>query len=423
MKFGIREVTDITFKAKSSVYIGSRLFVPGQTVLAIDSAKTSTLEGAATTVYATGGRGNTRLIAWEGEKTLTFTLEDALISPMGISILTGAGLINNTNSKDKVHIHRTFLNIVEQDTTTEPQKTKYFVNLTDALDEDEEICAQAPLFALVAENDGSLTGEMLKIDTINKNKVYLKNEGDEAKKALGKAVVIDCYTLKNEASVYEVQIDAANFAGYYYVEGETYFRKQETGKDMPAYLTIPNVKIQSNFTFTMAPTGDPSTFTFTMDAFPGYTYFNKTKKVLCVIQIVDETKAPKPDMQSVMIHNDNEGQISPDKEDKDSLSSRTTPIFGTDIIFVNGTDGTTELTKTDCTWDKVTRTLTFEKTSNKTVKVIVNPNSPFASKGALNGDGVNEPITPSETRDFCGTTFTPTDLEPIEYTWYIVKKK
>lgn len=423
MKFGIREVTDITFKAKSSVYIGSRLFVPGQTVLAIDSAKTSTLEGAATTVYATGGRGNTRLIAWEGEKTLTFTLEDALISPMGISILTGAGLINNTNSTDKVHIHRTFLNIVEVNTTGD----KYFVNLTDALDKDEDICETAPLFALVAENDGSLTGEMLKIDAIDisDKKVYLKNEGDEAKKALGKAVVIDCYTLKNEASVYEVQIDAANFAGYYYVEGETYFRKQETGKDMPAYLTIPNVKIQSNFTFTMAPTGDPSTFTFTMDAFPGYTYFNRTKKVLCVIQIVDETKAPKPDMQSVMTHSSTESQITPDKDDKDqdSLSSRTTPIFGTDIIFVDGADSTTELTTTDCTWDEGTRTLTFENTSTKKVKVIVNPNSSFASTGALSGDGTSKEITPSETREFCGTTFTPTDLEPIDYTWYVVKKK
>ena len=178
MKFGIREVTDITFKAKSSVYIGSRLFVPGQTVLAIDSAKTSTLEGAATTVYATGGRGNTRLIAWEGEKTLTFTLEDALISPMGISILTGAGLINDTTSDNKVHIHRTFLNVIERD--TKAKEDKYFVNLTDALDKDEKICENAPLFALIAENDGSLTGEMLDAGEIvfsaedNSTKVYQK---------------------------------------------------------------------------------------------------------------------------------------------------------------------------------------------------------------------------------------------------------
>jgi hypothetical protein len=34
----------------------------------MDSAKTSTLEGKATTVYAEGGRGNSKLIAWEGEK-------------------------------------------------------------------------------------------------------------------------------------------------------------------------------------------------------------------------------------------------------------------------------------------------------------------------------------------------------------------
>jgi len=38
----------------------------------------------------------------------------------------------------------------------------------------------------------------------------------------------------------------------------------------------------------MSPTGDPSTFTFTMDAFPDYTKFNKTKKVIAAIQIVED---------------------------------------------------------------------------------------------------------------------------------------
>ena len=324
MKFGIREVTDITFKAKSSVYIGSRLFVPGQTVLAIDSAKTSTLEGAATTVYATGGRGNARLIAWEGEKTLTFTLEDALISPIGISILTGAGLINDMTSGNKVHIHRTFLNVIEQE--TKGKETKYFVNVTDALDKDEKICENAPLFALIAENDGSLTGEMLDAGEIvfstedNSTKVYVTGKnGQDLSKMIGTTIVIDCYVIKNEASVYEVQIDASSFAGYYYVEGETYFRKQETGKDMPAYLTIPNVKIQSNFTFSMAATGDPSTFTFTMDAMPGYTYFNKTKKVLCVIQIIEDSEESTKPTESVMTHNESEA-IEESEQDSTPLA-------------------------------------------------------------------------------------------------------
>jgi hypothetical protein len=41
----------------------------------------------------------------------------------------------------------------------------------------------------------------------------------------------------------------------------------------------------------MASSGDPSTFTFTMDAFPDYTRFNKTKKVLAAIQIINEAQA------------------------------------------------------------------------------------------------------------------------------------
>ena len=71
---------------------------------------------------------------------------------------------------------------------------------------------------------------------------------------------------------------------------------------MPATLTFPNVKIQSNFTFSMASTGDPSTFTFTMDAFPGYTMFDRTKQVLCVIQIVEDAKSGTTTRKSVMPH-------------------------------------------------------------------------------------------------------------------------
>ena len=87
----------------------------------------------------------------------------------------------------------------------------------------------------------------------------------------------------------EIQIDAESFAGYYYIEADTLFRDEVTGQDLPAQFIIPRGKIQSNFTFTMANSGDPSTFTFTIDAFPAYTKFNKSKKVLAALQIVDPT--------------------------------------------------------------------------------------------------------------------------------------
>ena len=320
MKFGVREICNVTFKAKSNVTIGNTTFKVGQPVLYIDSAKTSTLEGAATTVYAQGGRGNTRLIAWEGEKTLTFTVEDALLSPLGLSVLSGAGLLKGTKDTDLVHVHMTTTALVSGDVTPNPQKG--IIDLTEALEVGDAICEDAPLFIMELEGDGSLTGTIFDATGIlNKQIGYQENstEVDATdtkdkrwnkitcdKSLVGKTVMVDYYVIKKSANISEIQIDAENFAGYYYVEADTLFRRQSDGVDMPANITLPNVKIQSNFTFSMASTGDPSTFTFTMDAFPGYTYFDNKKKVLCVIQVIEDATGADTVWNSVMPHADDE---------------------------------------------------------------------------------------------------------------------
>jgi hypothetical protein len=103
----------------------------------------------------------------------------------------------------------------------------------------------------------------------------------------GNVVFVDYY-VKADTGVKQIDIEADKFGGSYYLEASTLFRDQGTGEDHPAEFIIPNCKVQSNFTFTMAPSGDPSTFTFTMDAFPDYTKFDKTKKVLAALQIVED---------------------------------------------------------------------------------------------------------------------------------------
>lgn len=315
MKFGVREICDVVFKAKSNVQIGKSLFKKGQPVLYIDTAKTSTLEGAATTVYAQGGKGNTRLIAWEGEKTLTFTVEDALLSPIGFSMLSGAGLIQNEG--EQVHVHTTALANMGADGE---------IDLTDALGAEEQIDKTAPVFAMVAEADGSITGDLLESITVSDDGKKLT--GGDATKAGN--VFVDFYVIKESKNVSELQIDASNFAGYYYVEASTLFRDQNTGKDLPAEITLPNVKIQSNFTFSMASTGDPSTFTFTMDAFPGYTMFEPNKKVLCVIQVIDETIDAAADKTSVMLHaDDEEDYIDESLDDSTAATGTATEDTGT----------------------------------------------------------------------------------------------
>ena len=291
MKFGVREIANVVFKAKNEQKIGPYTFVKGQPVFYLDTAKTSSMEGAATTVYATGGRGNTRLIAWEGEKTLTFTVEDALLSPISFAMLSGAGVIKGAaDSTKEIHFHQTTNAVISSGE----------IDLTDALESSEKICPTAPIYVMKIDDYGDLTGEIIKDWTVDSTGKKLTRATGAA--AVTGAVMVDYYVLKKEGTVSELQIDAGTFGGYYYVEADTLFRRQSDGKDLPANLTFPNVKIQSNFTFSMAATGDPSTFTFTMDAFPGYTYFNRTNKVLCAIQVVDDATEAKAEAKPLFPH-------------------------------------------------------------------------------------------------------------------------
>ena len=293
MKFGVRECANIVFRAKQPIRIGTATFQAGQPVLYIDSATTSSLEQATTTVYAQGGRGNARLLSWEGEKTLTFSFTDALLSPIGFAILSGAGLFKRGNgnqgneTNDLVHFHMTSganLDIANGNGT---------IDLRSAIAEfgsQAEICIDdAPIYVMATEEDGSLTGEIytgaLSVDGGIITLANVKLGADAATE--NAAVMVDYYVDLPGEHVWEADITPETFGGNYYVEADTLFRDQHTGKDLPANLTFPNVKLQSNFTMTFAGSGDPSTFDFTMDAFPDFTYFDRKKKVLCAMQIVD----------------------------------------------------------------------------------------------------------------------------------------
>ena len=200
--FGIREVCHCVFTAKDTSKHPSFI---------IDTAKMSTLESTATTVYAQGGSGNSRLLAWEGEKTLTFTIEDALMTRESFRALTGASVADNTY------------------------------------------------------------------------KVY-----------------------------------PTSFAGYYSITAYTLVRQQSDGKDYLATITIPNAKLQTTLNLSMSATGDPSTFTFTFDAFPDPT--NDDKNLMFSLALATT-------------------EFTGDLADRTADTSTTTTT-----VYINGTAYTTEST-------------------------------------------------------------------------------
>jgi len=317
MKFGVREICEVVLKAKAAMKVGNKIFYKNEPVIYFDTLKTSSMEGAATTVYAQGGRGNARLVAWEGERTVTFNMEDALISPEGFMILSGAGLIEATSDKPLYQHH------VEQvDATngidakvvdgalkikvsykpylpTEGKDNYAYVMLVKngeifsepyipehdddvEADEDGRYTITVAQHKNYADSDASNYATPYEVEG-DADKLIDADNGGEFERA--DAVIIDYYEQK-VSNASQIEITPETFGGNFYLEAETLFRTQE-GVDLPAIFTIPNCKIQSNFTFTMASSGDPSTFNFVMDAFPDYTRFDHSKKVLATIQMFD----------------------------------------------------------------------------------------------------------------------------------------
>ena len=285
MKFGVREICDVVLKAKANQKIGNKIFYKNEPVIYFDTLKTSSMEGAATTVYAQGGKGNARLMAWEGERTLTFTMEDALISPAGFMILSGAGLVE-AGDEAPIYVHTT--EQIKIPSAGETNAGKIILSQVPYVD---EASGEDYIYVMKLDKEGEVStepylytldsGKTLKIKDSAK---YLAD--NDAPKA-GDIVLVDYY-VKKTSGAQQIDITPDKFGGNYYLEASTLFR-DTNGVDMPAEFIIPNCKIQSNFTFTMASSGDPSAFTFTMDAFPDYTRFDSTKKVLAAIQVVATT--------------------------------------------------------------------------------------------------------------------------------------
>ena len=233
-------------------------------------------------------------------------MEDALISPAGFSILSGAGLIESStlrvhttertnkvavsgNNSVKIYIkERPYQPTVNSEVSSEHI---YVMRLAGDEVVTEPYIPQNAEATLQTTGDYKGLYELSLKTTDNLTNVF----------STGCTVLVDYYSLGVDDTSdpenivkatgkhgSQIDITPDKFGGNYYLEASTLFR-DTNGVDLPAEFIIPNCKIQSNFTFSMASSGDPSTFTFTMDAFPDYTRWDPTKKVLASIQILDVT--------------------------------------------------------------------------------------------------------------------------------------
>lgn len=228
-------------------------------------------------------------------------MTNALLSPEGLAILSGADLLraNGTDQTVKAHHTTTFT----LSTFDEGQKTGNLdtggVILLPASDAKPIDFSQIgnenmPVYGMLLDKNQEMSGIAVKATAVGTKEVgsdpdkvtYNTVTFDTDLFKAGDTIMLDYYS-EHKADAIQIDITPDQFAGYYYIEGSTLFRRQSDGADLPAELIIPNGKIQSNFSFTLASTGDPSTFDFTVDAFPGPLVSDNSKQVLATIQVLN----------------------------------------------------------------------------------------------------------------------------------------
>ena len=201
------------------------------------------------------------------EKTLTFTMTNALLSPEGLAILTGADLIRANGTTEKVVAHHTLTLEVTKDGTVsfteDPLENRYFPMMT----EQDELAY--PMYMMLLDGNGEMSGVAVNLQNDTAGSVAVTEATEDPDPAPATCtitsdlikkddVIMLDYYVQHDADAIQIDITPDQFAGYYYLEASTLFRRESDGVDLPAEFIIPRGKIQSNFSFTLASTGDPS---------------------------------------------------------------------------------------------------------------------------------------------------------------------
>lgn len=232
LQHGVKEVANITFYDLTS----------GDAVLFFDTLKVSNLEFTGDTVYARGGKGNPKLIAWDSNREIMLNMQDALISVDMLAFMAGS-----TTSVGVKTIYYTGTHVQTSDAGTTAVMTVAGITAAGTVVTAEHYDASA---GTTTDVSGST---VLTTDTITVTATL--DDGDR---------VFVSATLASAATAETVTFAGDAYPGTYKIVADTLI-KDTDGTNHAYQFVIYKAKLQPGFTMTMEAEGDPSVFDFTLD--------------------------------------------------------------------------------------------------------------------------------------------------------------
>lgn len=223
LRYGLKEVANVIFFDVST----------GKPVIFFDTLKVSTIENSSESAEARGGQGNNKLMSWDFGRSATLTLQDALLSDISLSLLSG----NAVESSDVEIVGREVLTVSASGVTlaeTPVANTVTVYKMANGV-MSEEVTG----FTVLAKDVDFTTGAV---------------DGDQ---------VMVFYTYVKATGASKITFSGNAFPATYKVVGDTVVRGED-GVDRKMQFVIPKAKLQSNFSLTMEAE-NVSTFDFTLD--------------------------------------------------------------------------------------------------------------------------------------------------------------
>lgn len=229
-RFGVKEVCDCTFYDMNDV-----------PVLYLDTLKISNLSNDAERTYIRGGRSNSILMAFDYNRTSTFSITDALLNPKTVALRTGVELVRASQQVYKREVLTQTGGVV---TFSETPVTD--VRLYASPDGySQEV---APVIVPV--------GTVTTTGGVSTATVVGGADGDQH---------IAYYQFASGDETEMMTIRSDSFSGTYKIVGDTVVTNYETKELESFQIIVHQCKINSAFEITMEAEGDPSVFEMTID--------------------------------------------------------------------------------------------------------------------------------------------------------------
>jgi hypothetical protein len=239
--YGLREVADLLFIDLTT----------NKPFLYMDYALTSTNEHSADTTYATGGKGNPRRLAFDGNRQSTLTISTQIIDFRIIALLAGADVEKGATNVFKREVLTAVAVAGEEEDITVDNAGTIEITLSET-----PVTGTVTVFPLSSdavageEEDITVTGSDVTITAGTAGTQY-----------------VAYYQFESDSNAEKISFKAKNFPKYCRIVGDTLIKNETTGVNEPFQMVAHKASPQANFTLTMASEGDPTTLELVFDLF------------------------------------------------------------------------------------------------------------------------------------------------------------